>query len=200
MRLQFRVWDKEQKKMLYDGFVIRHNNPPVEFMENHNKFCEEHNLETSPIPEYTDYEAEPCEIPTEEQLDYIRGAMHDGSAQYELIDYSNFYGQENYITMQCTGFHDRYGKLIWEGDLLEQDGIVDSVEKYYGHWVWNGQVITDFRDFDRYGNDITGQGSGPVTIQVDGQEIDGVVVLGYQGDTWGLETKNLVKIGNKFEQ
>lgn len=199
MRLQFRVWDKERKIMLYNGFLLRHNNPPFEYYEKHNKWAEEHGFEKYEIPEYTDYQAEPEEVPTEEQLNKIRDIMKDVSGCYCLIDYSNFYGQEHYITMQATGFHDKDGQLIWESDLLVKDGIVDSVEKYYGHWVWNGQVITDFRDFDRYGNEITWQVNGPVTVQVDGQEVDGVIALGYQGDTWGLETKNLKKIGNKYE-
>ena len=179
IRKQFRVWDKEKKIMLYDGFVLRPNNPPLEYLEKHNKWCEEHNLETSPIPEYTDYEAEPCEIPTEEQLDYIRGAMHDGSAQYELIDYSNFYGQDNYITMQCTEMHDKDGELIWEYDLLQNGSLVYPVIWYYCSFMWNGQPITDFRDFDKYGKFMTDNF--------------------YQSDHFGLETKTLVKVGNLFE-
>lgn len=197
MRKQFRVWDKEQKKMLYDGFIIRHNNPPTkEYFRLQNEL---NSLNLIKRPEYMEYEAEPEEVPTEDQDCNIRAIMHDPTACYTLIDYSNYYGQENFITMQCTGFHDKHGKLIWESDLLEKNGIIDSVEVYYGHWTWNGQVLTDFRDFDRYGDEITGQVNGPVSIQVDGQEVDGVIALGYQGDTWGLETKNLIKVGNKYE-
>lgn len=197
MRKQFRVWDKEQKKMLYDGFIIRHNNPPTkEYFRLQNEL---NSLNLIKRPEYMEYEAEPEEVPTDDEDYNIREIMHTHTACYTLIDYSNHYGQQNFITMQATGFHDKNGELIWESDLLEKNGIIDSVEIYYGHWVWNGQVITDFRDFDRYGNEITGQVNGPVTIQVDGQEIDGVIALGYQGDTWGLETKNLIKVGNKYE-
>ena len=199
MRLQFRVWDKQRKEMLYDGFIVRHNNPPCQEWYDRQNEIWGGNLQR---PEYMEYEAEPEEEPMSPAAnDAISDIMEPecvGDATWALIDYANFYGQENFVTMQCTGFHDKDGELIWEGDLLEQDGIVDSVEKYYGHWTWNGQVITDFRDFDRYGNEITGQVNGPVTIQVDVQEIDGVIALGYQGEHWGLETKNLKKVGDKF--
>lgn len=200
MRLQFRVWDKLRKEMLYDGFIIRHNNPPSQqYFDLQN---EVHGLNPILRPEYDEYEAEPEEVPMSPTAnDAISDIMDPecvGYATWGLIDYSNFYGQENFITMQCTGFHDKDGVLIWESDLLEKDGIIDSVEKYYGHWVWNGTLLTDFRDFDRYGNEIKHE---PVPLNViDGKSVyTGVIALGYQGDTFGQECKYLLKVGNKYE-
>ena len=203
MRKQFRVWDKQRKEMLYDGFIVRHNNPPIDYLIKHNKLCEINGLEQIPIPEYEDYEAEPEEIPmsieANEAITDIMEPDSVGGATWGLIDYSNFYGQENFITMQCTGFHDKDGELIWEGDLLEKDGIIDSVEIYYGHWIWNGTILTDFRDFDRYGHEIKHEPE-QITV-VNGKDVyTGVMALGYQGEEFGEQTKYLKKIGNKYEQ
>lgn len=198
LRKQFRVWDKSTKKMLYDGFVLRHGNPPSEDMY---KLWNSSNLELGlppyKRPEYSHCHAEPIETPDKEQLDEIRGTMHDGSADYSLIDWSNFYF-ENYITMQATGLHDKSGQLIWEYDLLSDGELVHAVEWYYCNFVWNGQQITDFRDFDVYGNEVKYEAQQLAVLH--GKQVyTGVMAPGYQGDTFGLETKNLIKVGNLFE-
>ena len=191
MRLQFRVWDKEQKKMLYDGFLVRHNNPPSqEFYDEQNEFNKKYGFELVTRPEYTNYEAEPEEVPNKWQLDEIRGAMRDGSAQYCLVDYSNFYGQENYVTMQATGFHDKNGELIWEGDLLKFGQLVHPVSWCYSSFNWNGQMIADFREFDKDGNEVI----------YDHCSDSVAYALGYQGDVYGIQTENMEKVGNIYEQ
>ena len=57
------------------------------------------------------------------------------------MDYSNWYGAENYITMQSTGFHDCTGHIIFEDDVLEKDGIKDSI-KWNGYcYQWYGLIV-----------------------------------------------------------
>ena len=194
-RLQFRVWDKYKKEMLYNHFIVRHGNDEwtQEFYDKYNKTWSEWskndpNWEPHRRLEYSHCHAEPLEDPDEEQLDYIRGAMRDGSAQYSLIDWSNFYF-ENYVTMQATGFHDKNGELIWEGDLLKFGTLIHPVCWYYSNFMWNGQMIADFREFDQYGNQI---------IQ-DHCSDSIAMALGYQGDIYGIQTENMEKVGNIYE-
>ena len=169
LRKQFRVWDKIKEKMLYQGFIMRNGNPW------------EASYYNSKQPEYAWCNAEPLEEPTLEQREAINKIMGDETASYSLIDWSNFYSSSAYIEMQATGMHDRDGKLIWEMDLLkhEESGIVSTVEWYYCNFIWNGGQLTDFRDFDRYGEFLS-------------ERV-------YEGDHFGLESKHLIKIGNIFE-
>lgn len=117
-RLKFRVWDREKHRLLYDGFVIRSGED--------NKG------------------AEVYEIPTAYQNQKIGEVMNDTDACYSLIDWTSFYGLENLEVMQCTGFHDCEGNLIYEGDILEHNGIKDIIEWSYGCYVWNGTAIADY--------------------------------------------------------
>lgn len=174
-RLQFRVWDKEKQEMLYDDFIVRHNNDNImPWEKKHPEFAH--------IPkQYQNYQAEPLEHPTYVQQEFINNIMGDPSASVSLIDWSNWYGQENFVTMQATCFHDKNGQVIWEGDLLEYNGIVDVVSWYYSSYIWNGQMISDFREFDNEGNLLNS-------------------LAGYQGDIYGLQTENLIKVGTIFEQ
>ena len=192
-RLQFRVWDEVKKKMLYDNFIVRHGNPaPQEWYDKYNDFQRRHDFEEIPRPEYEHCHAEPEESPmSQEANDAISDIMEPdciGGATWALIDYSNFYF-ENYVTMQCTGFHDKNNKLIWEGDLLKFGDLVYPVSWYYSSYTWNGQMIADFREFDNYGNQI-----------VDNHCRDSIAfAIGYQGDVYGIQTENMEKVGNIFE-
>lgn len=174
-RLQFRVWDKEKQEMLYDGFIVRHNNDNVMPWEKKHP-----HLAHTP-KQWDNYEAEPLEHLSYVKNTFIGNLMGDPTSSYSLIDWSNWYGQENFVTMQATCFHDKNGEVIWEGDLLEKDGIVEAVCWFYSCYIWNGQMITDFRTFNE-----------------DGVELKNPIA-GYQGDHFGLETENLVKVGNIYE-
>lgn len=64
-----------------------------------------------------------------------------GGANWGLVDYSNWYGAEDYITMQSTGFHDCTGHIIFEDDILEKDGIRDNI-KWNGYcYQWYGLIV-----------------------------------------------------------
>lgn len=169
-RLQFRVWDKYINKMLYEGFILRSGNCINDFED-----VDEKSLE------YFHCHAEPLEEPNLDQHNKITEVMGDISAYYSLVDWSNHY-YENYITMQCTGFHDKNGQLIWEGDLLKFGTITDVVSWYYCNYIWNGQMIADFRDFDKFGDEVKTE-----------------ILKGYQGDVFGLQTCEMEKVGNIFE-
>lgn len=174
-RLQFRVWDKEKQEMLYDGFIVRHNNDNVMPWEKKHP-----HLAHTP-KQWDNYEAEPLEQLSYVQNNFVGKIMGDPASSYSLIDWSNWYGQENYVTMQATCFHDKNGQVIWEGDLLEYNGIVEAVSWHYSSYIWNGQMISDFREFDAKGNLLS-------------------PIAGYQGDIYGLQTENLIKVGTIYEQ
>lgn len=180
-RLQFRVWDKNKQKMSYDNFIIRHGNASSEeFYSKQNELYAKASISPIQRPEYCHLHAEPLEIPTRSQHEQICKIMKDISSSYSLIDWSNFYF-ENYVTMQATGFHDKNNKLIWEGDLLKFGDTIDVVSWYYSNYIWNGQMIADFRTFDEYGNQID--------CNIDF----------YQGEIFGLQTENTEIVGNIFE-
>ena len=176
-RLQFRVWDEVKKKMLYDGFIIRHGNPASqEWYDRYNDFQRQHDFEEIKRPEYEHCHAEPT-IKADDKLNKIIDDYFQDPGTYDIIDWSNFYF-ENYVTMQATGFHDKNGELIWEGDLLKFGELVYPVQWNYSCYIWNGQMLADFREFDNYGN---------------------FVCETYQGDVYGLQTVNTEKVGNIFE-
>lgn len=175
-RLQFRVWDKEKKTMLYDNFIIRHGNPASqEWYDNYNDFQRRHDFEEIKRPEYTHCHAEPTI--KDDKLNKMLDDYFQDPGTYEVIDWSNYYF-ENYVTMQATGMHDKHGVLIWEGDLLKFGELVYPVQWFHSCYIWNGQMLADFRDYDQYGN-----------------------LLGetYQGDVFGLQTENVEIVGNIFE-
>lgn len=177
IRKQFRVWDKVKEKMLYDGFIMRSGNPPVQaYYDMHNRYRSTGSQLYR--PEVLHDHAEPLEEPTVDQRERINEVMDDPTACYSLVDWSNHY-YEHYVEMQTTGMHDRDGRLIWEYDLLSDGDIVYPVIWYYCNYIWNGQQVTEFRDFDDYGNLISENS--------------------YEGDRFGLETKTLFKVGNFFE-
>lgn len=146
-RLQFRVWDSYQGKMLYDDFIIRSGNPISEelwYKISNGKLGEPYPYTNGEDGQYKG--AEPMEYPkTMEQNDAITKIMYgqevlDG-ASWGLVDYSNWYGAEHYITMQSTGFHDCTGHIIFEDDVLEKDGIKDSI-KWNGYcYQWYGLIV-----------------------------------------------------------
>ena len=146
-RLQFRVWNKDKKEMMYSGFVVRHGNP---ISEEHWKMLSNGFL-GEPYP-YSNGDgegfyqgAEPLEELTIQQQEQIEKIMSDfGGAYYSLIDFSNFYAVENWITMQSTGFHDCTGHIIFEDDILEKDGMAYPIKWYYGCYVWNGCPIMEY--------------------------------------------------------
>lgn len=187
MRLQFRVWDKEKQEMLYNNFIVRDGNPPSqEFYDKQNSLHPDSKIVR---PEISHAHAEPLEHPDLKQDSEINKIMGDEFASYSLIDWSNFYFQ-NYVTMQCTGFHDKNNQLIWEGDLLKFGNLVHVVQWYYSSFIWNGQMIADFRDYDEYGNEIINNNCCSDSV---------ALALGYQGDVYGLQTCNVEKVGTIFE-
>ena len=140
-RLQFRVWDKERKLMLYNNFVIRSGNPDSREVWD--------KIGSGEYPYSSGFGgtkgAEPLEYPnTIEINEKITELMGDYAGTWSLIDWSNWYGLENYIVMQSTGFADKTGHIIFEGDILT-DGVIESeVYWHYGCYVWNGCMIADY--------------------------------------------------------
>ena len=170
-RLQFRVWDKERKVMMYDGFLLRHGNQISE--ETWNKITNGKQGELYPYKnkQQGNVGAVFTEVPDSiEKMDRICEVMGDKHACYELVDFSNFYELENTITMQSTGFHDKNGTTIFEQDILSKDGIEDEIYWYYGCYVWNGCPIAEYdscfqgerigansKDFEIVGNIFEGK-------------------------------------------
>ena len=187
-RLQFRVWDEVKKEMLYDNFIVRHGNPaPQEWYDKYNDFQRRHGFPDLERPEYEHCHAEPT-MKADDKLNKILDDYYQDPGTYEIIDWSNFYF-ENYVTMQATGFHDKNRELIWEGDLLKFGTLIYPVCWYYSNFMWNGQMIADFREFDQYGNQI-----------IHDHCSDSIAMaLGYQGDIYGIQTENMEKVGNIYE-
>ncbi len=48
----------------------------------------------------------------------------------------------NLIWIQCTGLPDQTGKIIWEGDILEQEIVNEfgSFQKFIGVMEWNKEM------------------------------------------------------------
>lgn len=145
MRLQFRVWDKHKNKMLYSNFVIRHGNPPnmdPEYVESMLKIGQRIEDQDTGI-----MGAEPLQTPISMEInDKITELMNDYAGTWSLIDWSNWYGLDNYKVMQCTGFRDEKSNLIWEDDvLIDKDGIQDKIQWLNGCFVWNGCPLQDYK-------------------------------------------------------
>jgi hypothetical protein len=182
MRLQFRVWDKKQNKMLYNNFIVRHGNDgwTQEQYDKYNEYWSENSEEYKVLQkrEYSHCHAEPIETPELKIQCKLDKLMGDTSCSWSLIDWSNF-RFEYWVTMQATGFHDKNGELIWEGDLLKFGELIYPVYWCFSSFVWNGQMIADFREFDSSGI-LIGEN-------------------GYQGDVFGIQTENMEKVGNIYE-
>lgn len=108
------------------------------------------------------------------EFDYIDLAGDTQDLIEILHIYSNYFSdtwlQNNpKLIQQCAGLKDKNGKLIYEGDILQQsDGIIDQVYWNNGCYLHNGTAITNYDPM-------------------------------YQGDWWAKEVKTYEIIGNIYE-
>ena len=111
--MKFRVWDKAKEEMLYNNFMIRSG--------------------------FDNQGAEPLEIPTIEVNTQIQKLMGDDTAEYGLIDFSNFYGLRNYKVMISTGLNDKNDKEIFQDDYIRLNG-----EKYLVDFTQGGFRLVSY--------------------------------------------------------